>query len=60
VSLAHQLLKEHKNAFESVEFLPSGGGVFEVILNGRLIFSKKAAERFPEYDEINREVLASA
>jgi selenoprotein W-related protein len=60
VSLAHELLKEHKTAFESVELLPSGGGVFEVTLDGRLIFSKKAADRFPEYDEINREVRAAS
>ncbi len=28
------------------------GGVFEVVLDGKLIFSKKAVGRFPEADEI--------
>lgn len=56
MSLVHELLKEYKNLLQSVELLPSGGGVFEVTLDGRLIFSKKASQRFPEYDEISREV----
>ncbi len=30
----------------------SGGGVFEVTVDGRLVFSKKAENRFPEYPEI--------
>ncbi|PIV80809.1 hypothetical protein COW53_07700 [bacterium CG17_big_fil_post_rev_8_21_14_2_50_64_8] len=34
------------------EMIPSSGGVFEVSLDGELIFSKKALERFPEDGEI--------
>ena len=30
----------------------SGGGVFEVFVDGKLIFSKKETGRFPELDEI--------
>jgi selT/selW/selH-like putative selenoprotein len=30
----------------------SGGGVFEVSVDGRLAFSKKAAGRFPSDDEL--------
>ena len=33
-------------------FVPSRGGVFEVTLNGRLIFSKRATRRLPAEDEI--------
>lgn len=58
MSLAHELLKEFKNLFTGVELLPAGGGVFEVTLDDRLIFSKKETQRFPEYDEIRREVRA--
>ncbi|MCP4550296.1 MAG: SelT/SelW/SelH family protein [bacterium] len=32
--------------------IASGGGVFEVELNGELIFSKKAEGRFPEDVEV--------
>ena len=38
--------------------VPSGGGVFEVTINGDLVWSKKQTKRFPEYSEIE-EALAS-
>jgi len=37
---------------EKSEFIPSHGGVFEVVVDGRLIFSKRAAGRFPEDEEV--------
>ncbi|MCP4571067.1 MAG: SelT/SelW/SelH family protein [bacterium] len=35
------------------ELTASGGGVFEVEIDGKLVFSKKALDRFPEHDEIH-------
>jgi selT/selW/selH-like putative selenoprotein len=35
-----------------VELIESKGGVFEVRVDGRLVFSKKALKRFPAYQEI--------
>lgn len=35
--------------------MKSSGGVFEVTIDGRLVFSKKATGRFPEPDEIIEE-----
>jgi selenoprotein W-related protein len=32
--------------------IPSGGGVFEVVVDGQLIHSKKRTGRFPERGEI--------
>jgi selT/selW/selH-like putative selenoprotein len=32
--------------------LPSSGGVFEVIADGRLIYSKKATGQFPDEDQL--------
>ena len=32
--------------------IPSGGGVFEVVVDGRLLHSKKRTGRFPESGEI--------
>ena len=32
--------------------MSSGGGVFEVTVDGELVFSKKAQGRFPEDDEV--------
>ena len=36
----------------SAELIKSGGGVFEVVHDNELIFSKKAIGRFPEHEEI--------
>ena len=38
----------------SSELIESGGGVFEIKVNGHLIFSKKQLSRFPEEGEIVR------
>ena len=35
-----------------IELISSGGGVFEVCLEDKLIFSKKSVGRFPEHSEI--------
>ena len=35
-----------------VDLISSGGGVFEVMLDKKLIFSKKSIGRFPENSEI--------
>ena len=37
-----------------VQLISSGGGVFEVALNGQLIFSKRSLDRFPEDGEIEK------
>lgn len=37
---------------ESIELVPSGGGVFEVTVDGDLVFSKKALQRHAETGEI--------
>lgn len=36
----------------SVELVPSCSGVFEIAVDGRLVFSKRATWRFPDHDEI--------
>lgn len=51
-SMASELLEKYGNAVKGLELIPSGGGVYEVIKNGNLIFSKKREGRFPELDEV--------
>ena len=48
-----------KNNFPqaNISLISSGGGVFEISLNGNLIFSKKALNRFPEDGEIKKLVI---
>ena len=45
---------ELKSKFEGIEteLISSGGGVFEIMLDGDLIFSKKAKGRFPDDGEV--------
>ena len=42
----------------NISLISSGGGVFEISLNGNLIFSKKALNRFPEDGEIKKLVMS--
>ena len=37
-----------------VQLISSDGGVFEVTLNDRLIFSKRSLDRFPDDGEIEK------
>jgi selT/selW/selH-like putative selenoprotein len=48
------ILKAHPGA--QVTLRRSGGGVFEITVDGRLGFSKKATGRFPSDDEALRAI----
>jgi selenoprotein W-related protein len=52
VSLAEKILTKRKQEVEGLELVPASGGVFEVEVDGKLIFSKKKEGRFPEWKEI--------
>ena len=56
---ASSLEVELKNNFPQadISLISSGGGVFEISLNGDLIFSKKALNRFPKDGEIKKLVM---
>jgi selenoprotein W-related protein len=44
---------ELKDAFGAeIELISSSGGVFEIVVDDKLIFSKKSLQRFPEEGEI--------
>ena len=51
---ASSLEAELKSRFPGVEtkLISSGGGVYEIILDGELIFSKKTLGRFPDDGEV--------
>lgn len=51
-------MHDYPELFESVTLKTSSGGVFEVTLDGELIFSKKQEGRFPEEEEITSRVEA--
>ena len=51
-SLVADILDEFQTAIESIELVPSTGGVFEVSIDDELIFSKKKLERHAEPGEV--------
>lgn len=53
---ASSLEAKLKQTFQGidVQLISSGGGVFEVSLNDRLIFSKRSLDRFPDDGEIEK------
>lgn len=53
VRLTEELVNNFKTQIESITVIPSGGGKFEVDVDGTLIFSKKELDRFPEDGEIS-------
>lgn len=61
--LAQELLTTFEADLAAVSLQPGTGGVFEVRLNGKVIFSRKEAGRFPESKELKqliRDVIAPA
>ena len=54
--IAQELLFTFPEDFESVALMPSEAGVFEVLYNESLLFSRKEAGRFPEAKELKQKV----
>ena len=54
MSLAEKVLKKKKMELASLTLVPSDGGVFEVEVDGRLVFSKSELGRFPEWAELEK------
>jgi selenoprotein W-related protein len=50
--LTDKLLHDFKNQITTLTLVPSGGGVFEVTVNGNVVHSKKATNEFPTEDGI--------
>jgi selenoprotein W-related protein len=50
--LTAKLLETYKRKIESLELVPSGGGCFELTLDGDLVYSKLATGEFPNEGEM--------
>jgi selenoprotein W-related protein len=57
--VAEEILKAKKNDVATVSLIPSSGGVFEVIADGKIVFSKKQVGRRPEPGEVLTQLDAS-
>jgi selenoprotein W-related protein len=56
--LTARLLDEFKLDIKSLTLIPGTGGVFEVSVDGKNIYSKKQTGKFPEPEEIVKAVRA--
>ena len=56
--MAAEVLDEHQHKIAEWTLVPSRGGVFEVTVNGELVFSKKALGRHAEDGEIRKLIKA--
>ena len=52
--IAQELLVTFETDIQKVSLVPSTGGIFQVSLDGTLIFDRKTAGRFPETKEIKQ------
>lgn len=50
--MAEKLLEEHLTGIEAITLIPSSGGVYEVTVDGDLIYSKKETGEHAEYEQV--------
>jgi len=50
--MAEKLLEEHLMSIEAITLIPSSGGVYEVTVDGDLIYSKKETGEHAEYEQV--------
>jgi selenoprotein W-related protein len=46
--LTDKLLSEYKQRIQDMKLIPSGGGCFELSVNGELLYSKLKTGEFPD------------
>ena len=46
--MATRLFNTYRSGIKDLRLIPGGGGVFEVEVNGQLVYSKKASGKFPD------------
>jgi selenoprotein W-related protein len=46
--LTGKLLSEYKQKISDLKLIPSGGGCFELTVNGELLYSKLQTGQFPD------------
>lgn len=54
------MLEEFEKRITDLVLLPSRGGVFEVEVDGDVVFSKKKTGRHAEYDEVLKTIRGRA
>jgi selenoprotein W-related protein len=57
--LAEEILHDNPTTLSGVTLIPSSGGVYEITLDGQLIYSKKETGQFPDPDAIKQQVATA-
>jgi len=52
--MAQEILTTFEEEVDELSLLPGTGGVFEIVANGKIIWSRKEMERFPEITELKQ------
>lgn len=47
-----RLLEQHEHDFAVLEVVPGANGIFDVHVDGELVFTKSMLGRYPEPDEV--------
>ena len=50
--MTEQLLGDYQHVIDDLKLIPGGGGVFEIMVNDELMFSKKSLGRHAEEGEV--------
>jgi selenoprotein W-related protein len=50
--MADRLLEDFEHNLDGITLIPSTGGVYEVVVDDREVYSKKATGRHAEYVEV--------
>lgn len=56
LDMAKQLLGRFRHDLAALKLVPGEDGVFDVSVDGELVFSKNEAGRFPKEEEIAKEI----
>ena len=55
--MAQEVLSTFEDEVDELSLLPRTGGIFEIIVNGQLIWSRKEMGGFPEIAELKKLVI---
>lgn len=56
--MTEQLLADFEPSIEEITLIPSRGGVYEVQVDDKLVYSKLQTGRHAEYDEVKAAIQA--
>lgn len=54
--MTSRILSEYKQQIQNFTLVPSGGGCFELSLNGKLLYSKLKTGEFPDEEQMVAQV----